>query len=269
MISRRRVALIAVTAMILLGSAATAIASLIVASRRSDDGRASASSDVTTPIIESPGDPLRAEAEVFRTAPASLAIDPASDMRRGSHPRTLKTYRGLRAYPGAPPRIPHGLNPDEALKGGCKTCHERGGYSYRFDAYVPITPHPDMGMCLQCHVGDAKLMAIPMPSLDPSARCMQCHSAGGQRWKDSGTTFRPIQWPQLMHVNVGDAPPPIPHTLEMRTNCLSCHAAPSAVQEIRTKHANRSNCRQCHVESGRDTADFIRPTDRSSSGGRP
>jgi cytochrome c-type protein NapB len=267
--SQRRAIAYAVAALVLLVAATTAIASLIVASRRHENARSFTSAIVAAPILEQTDDPIRAEAEVFRTSPASLAIDPSSERERGAHPRTMKTYRGLRAYPGAPPRIPHGLNPEEALHGGCTTCHERGGYSYRFDAYVPITPHPDMGMCLQCHVGDAKLMAIALPNLDPSARCRQCHSSGGDRWKDSGTTFRPIAWKELARVSAGDPPPPIPHTLEMRTNCLSCHAPPSAVAEIRTKHAYRSNCRQCHLENGHGTEEFTRPADRSSPGGGP
>ena len=50
-----------------------------------------------------------------------------------------------RAYPGAPPLIPHDA---EARKGLCLTCHEMGL------AGAPIVPHPTRNhFCLQCHVG--------------------------------------------------------------------------------------------------------------------
>jgi nitrate reductase cytochrome c-type subunit len=55
------------------------------------------------------------------------------------------TGRLPRAYPGAPPLIPHDV---EARKGLCLTCHETG------IAGAPIVPHPTRDpVCLQCHVG--------------------------------------------------------------------------------------------------------------------
>lgn len=252
--------------LLLLASAASAVVAVGALSRRlsatHDD------SPETSPLAAEVADdePIPSEAGVFRTQLADLAIDPMSETRRGAHPRTLATYRGLRAYPGAPPRIPHGLTPAETLRGGCKTCHERGGYSQRFGAYVPVTPHPEMGQCLQCHVGDSRLLATPLPTTDPSARCRQCHSAGGMLWKDSASNFKPLPWQQLARVSGEHTPPPIPHTLELRGNCLACHSAPAGVKEIRTSHPERANCRQCHVEANRDPDEFVRPTDES--GGR-
>lgn len=244
--------------MVLAGCAITAFAALVASVERVQTKDVTAS-EAGPSLIDLSGDPIAAEADVFRTKASVLAIDPGSDARRGAHPRTLATYRALRAYPGAPPRIPHGLTPSEVLRGGCTTCHERGGYSHRFDAYVPVTPHPEMGICLQCHVGDVKLMAIPLPNADPSARCRQCHSAGGVLWKDSSSTWKPLPWPQLARPANDHAPPPIPHSLEFRTNCVACHAAPSAVKEIRTLHSDRANCRQCHVGSNPASGDFVRP----------
>ena len=247
----------ALVATILVASVATAVAAIAVFQQR-----AYASSDAILSTGEATiiaaSEPIAAEADAFRTSALSLAIDPELEGRRGAHPRTLATYRNLRAYPGAPPRIPHGLTPGEVLKGSCATCHERGGYSHRFDAYVPITPHPEMGICLQCHVGDVKLMAIPLPGSDPSARCRQCHASGAMRWKDSSTTFRPLEWPKLATLSSTDAPPAIPHSLEMRGNCVACHASPSGVQELRTPHANRANCRQCHVMNDGAAGEFNR-----------
>lgn len=265
MSSLGRGALRVLIAVVLAVSAVTAIFAVVVLANRVTANRNSTPEEIPTSAVALPAEPISSEADVFRTKAAVLAIDPSLEIRRGAHPRTLATYRALRAYPGAPPRIPHGLTPDEALKGGCTTCHERGGYSHRFDAYVPVTPHPEMGICLQCHVGDVKLMAIPLPSTDPSARCRQCHAPGALRWRDSSTTWKPLPWPQLARGSNDHAPPPIPHSLEFRGNCVACHAAPSAVQEIRTPHADRANCRQCHLEI-RDAGEFVRPRVRVSAG---
>jgi nitrate reductase (cytochrome), electron transfer subunit len=213
-----------------------------------------------TAVVVMPGsdEPIAAEAEVFRTSARLLAIDPASGGRRPAHPRTLFRYRTLRAYPGAPPRIPHGLTPEETHSGSCNTCHERGGYSQRFGAYVPINPHPEQTACLQCHVGDAPLMAVPLPDTDPSARCMQCHSPGAARPAAALAGWQPMTWPELPRRTRDDPPPAIPHGRHMRENCLACHAAPAAVAEIRTTHPERANCRQCHVESEPPLAGFGR-----------
>lgn len=267
MIRHGRGAFRVLIAVVLVVSAVTAIFAVVVSAKRIAANRSSTTEELPSPVTALTGEPIPAEADVFRTKAAVLAIDPSLEIRRGAHPRTLATYRALRAYPGAPPRIPHGLTPGEALKGGCTTCHERGGYSHRFDAYVPITPHPEMGICLQCHVGDVKLMAIPLPSTDPSARCRQCHAPGALRWRDSSTTWKPLPWPTLASATKDHAPPPIPHSLEFRGNCVACHAAPSAVQEIRTPHSERANCRQCHLESRRDPGEFVRPQLRVAAGG--
>ena len=47
------------------------------------------------------------------------------------------------------------------------------------------------------------------------------------------------------------SPPTIPHTLQLRENCLACHGGAASRVEIRTSHPERPRCRQCHVpESG-------------------
>lgn len=271
MMTRNERALRLVAAVILVASATTAVAAVLVAARRAWASRAESMSSTDQSVaVALTAEPVSAEADVFRTRPGDLAIDPLLGTRRGAHPRTLASWRALRAYPGAPPRIPHGLTPAETLRGGCKTCHERGGYSQRFGAYVPVTPHPEMGACLQCHVGDARLLPTPLPGMDPSARCRQCHSEGGMVWKDSGLTWQPLPWPQVAGGSDDHAPPPIPHGPEMRGNCLSCHSAPGGVKEIRTSHPERANCRQCHVEANHDADEFVRAA-RSvrSDGGVP
>ncbi|MEX2177209.1 MAG: multiheme c-type cytochrome [Gemmatimonadaceae bacterium] len=249
----------------LIASAVTALGALILAAERVTTHRTAA--PATVPILAQAGTPIAAEAEVFRIRPGMLAIEPMQAARRAAHPRTLATFRALRAYPGAPPRIPHGLTPTEFQTGGCKTCHERGGFSQRFGAYVPVTPHSEMGACLQCHVGDAELMAIPLPGIDPSARCRQCHAPNAARWRDSAVNWTPLDWPKLTQVTRGGNPPPIPHALQMRGNCLACHAAPAGVAEIRTAHPERANCRQCHVAAATGADVFVRPARLAAGGG--
>jgi hypothetical protein len=221
--------------------------------------------------------PIAAEAKLFRTA-AWRADDAAPDRRPGSHPRTLATYRALRAYPGAPPRIPHGLTADEYRLGACRNCHERGGYSARFAAYAPVTPHPELTQCQQCHSGDATLMGVPTQAGGgPDAVCRQCHApaaqgaaqAAGARVapaaSDGALDWRPAAWPLPARpggaagARLDGGPPPIPHDLQMREDCLACHSGPAAVEEIRTTHAERTSCRQCHVLAAVAGAAYARP----------
>lgn len=252
---------------LLIASAVVAIAAIVVAFGDATARRAAERPPTSAALFTAGEPPIAAEADVFRTHAGVLAIDPGSELRRSAHPRTLATWRNLRAYPGAPPRIPHGLTPDEFQNGGCNTCHERGGYSQRFGAYVPITPHPEMGACLQCHVGDGELMAIALPTTDPSARCRQCHTPEAGRWTEATVNWRPIAWPRLAQRSSASGPPPIPHPLEFRGNCLSCHAAPSAVQEIRTTHPERADCKQCHLRQDAASSEFLRPA--RAAGSRP
>jgi cytochrome c-type protein NapB len=223
------------------------VAAVLTLGGRTPDTAAAIAAPTTAPAI---GTPLEAEAQVFRTAPAMLASSDSLQLRRPAHPRTLATWRALRAFPGAPPRIPHGLSAREYRDGACKSCHVRGGFSARFNAYAPVTPHPEFGQCMQCHLGDASVMGVPLPQSDPGTSCSQCHRQGGARVVGPRTTFRPAAWPEVLRVTSGRAPPPIPHDSPMRVNCLACHAGPAAVAGIRTTHPQRANCRQCHVQRG-------------------
>jgi cytochrome c-type protein NapB len=250
----------------LIASTFTAIGALLVGGEQLAAERRMTPTETRVPLADAPAQAIAAEAGPFRTRPRMFAIDPMEDPERPAHPRSLATYRSLRAYAGAPPRIPHGLTPAEFQTGGCRTCHERGGFSQRFGAYVPVTPHPEMGACLQCHVGDAQLMAIPLPGLDPSARCRQCHAPGATRWRDSSVNWVPLTWPRVSTVTRGQNPLAIPHGLEMRGNCLACHAAPSGVAEIRTSHPERANCRQCHLSGAAGSGEFTRPNHAAAGG---
>ena len=217
--------------------------------------------------------PIPAEADVFRTQVGQFGADPDPALRLRSHRRTLAVPPRLRAYPGAPPRIPHGLTLDEFKRGSCNTCHQRGGYVERFATYAPLTPHPEMGQCLQCHVADDRLVGVPAVLPEGTPVCAQCHIL-------SAITAPPprlvaIDWPEPRWITLGHTaspggPPLIPHRLQTRGNCVACHGGMGAVFEIRTTHPERANCRQCHVVEADDGAPFTRTAVlRGGAGGAP
>lgn len=234
----------------LIASAATAIAALVVGVERIPPPRDEAEPLMTAPHPVASPEPIAAEADVFRPLPGALALGPEAPRRRSAHPRNLSTFRFLRAYPGAPPRIPHGLSSEELRTGVCGTCHERGGYSLRFAAYVPVTPHPELGMCLQCHPVDDAVAGVVSPGADPNTRCPQCHGPEGRVRPEKRLAASLSAWSEPGDRTAGGLPPTIPHDRDMRGNCLACHAGPAAVAEIRTSHPEWTSCRQCHVETG-------------------
>ncbi len=252
----------------LIVSAITAAVAVTVAVKRASGRRVPVPPPAAVAIVAAPVEPILAEAQVFRTSPAMVAIEPASHRERSAHPRTLKTVHYLRGYEGAPPRIPHPLSAEEFRTDACRTCHERGGYSVRFSAYVPLTPHPDRGMCLQCHVGVDSVMGTADPGANPNSRCSLCHGPnGGPLRGDFSLTWPTTVWPQLPRLMPDRDPPPIPHDLPFRENCLTCHAGPAAVAEIRTSHPERADCRQCHVALHPDAGAFTRPQESGAAGG--
>lgn len=138
--------------------------------------------------------------------------------------RTLSEYYELRQYPGAPPRVPHEVPRSfsgDTLK--CLSCHGRGGYDVNQDAYAPVTPHPEYENCFQCHVPQRTETLF-----------------GESGWQS-------INPPKLGLSEMGGSPTPIPHSLQLREDCIACHTGPAAVAEIRVEHGSRGNCRQCHV----------------------
>ena len=138
--------------------------------------------------------------------------------------RTLNSFYELRQYPGSPPRIPHDVAPAFASDADeCLACHGRGGYSSERNAYAPVTPHPEKENCYQCHVSQSTeklFVESNWQSIDP---------------------------PVLGRSQLGDSPPQIPHSLQLREDCIACHTGPAAVAGIRVEHGARGNCRQCHV----------------------
>ncbi len=153
-----------------------------------------------------------------------------------NHQRSLDSYYNNRAYHGAPPNIPHPIQSEQNMGAdACLKCHENGGFSPKLNAYTPVTPHPEMVNCRQCHV------AVKTNRL----------------FKDSNYIKK--QAPTVGNNNalIG-SPPAIPHQIQMRENCLSCHAGPSAPKEIRVSHPERVNCRQCHVPKNNESTETFK-----------
>ena len=140
-----------------------------------------------------------------------------------SSERTLSEYYARRQYPGSPPVIPHKVDEPDLARVECLACHAKGGWSEELKRHTPITPHPEQEACRQCHIAvtDVKLFV----DID----------------------WRSVATPRLGRSELPGAPPPIPHELQMRGDCIACHVGPGAVASIRVEHPSRGNCRQCHV----------------------
>ena len=160
-------------------------------------------------------------AAVFLTlavAACAGGVDP------GDAPRAV--YRRVqRAYDGAPPVTPH---PVRALqRQDCLTCH-KDGMEVPGEGLAPSTPHPEQVQCMQCHVEQVT------------------QSAGLAENRFEGYR-EPLRGTRAY----AGAPPTIPHQVTSRRNCLGCHDRMGG-SPIRTPHADRVNCLQCHVPgSGR------------------
>jgi len=76
------------------------------------------------------------------TESALLALLAANEFVSLAPPR-----KGSRAWPQAPPTIPHGT----LMRSDCLSCHGSNGL------FGLRTPHPDRQSCVQCHVSDAGL----------------------------------------------------------------------------------------------------------------
>jgi len=150
----------------------------------------------------------------------------------GAKVRTLREFYSRRAYPGAPPVIPHPAGREDVIADSCLSCHDQGGYVPKYNAFAPVSPHPEKESCRQCHVPQ-------------SGKAEGFASA----WRD-------VREPKRGQSAMGGSPPRIPHTLQLRENCVSCHVGPGAVEEIRVSHPERENCQQCHVP--RSTPELFR-----------
>lgn len=128
-------------------------------------------------------------------------------------------------YDGAPPTIPHGN-----IGVACASCHDTRGIAVAGMGFAPASPHEDTRKesatlrCRQCHVFVTSNDVFVANSFEGLRQDLR---AGGRLYPG--------------------APPTIPHRILMRENCAACHTGPAAREEIRTLHADRTRCRQCHV----------------------
>ena len=145
----------------------------------------------------------------------------------------LAARASRRAYAGAPPVVPHQVSARSAAS--CLVCHEKG--QRVGDLVASPMPHELYVNCLQCHAPP------PPPPLSGTESGVPPSAFRGQP--------EPLRGGRA---GVG-SPPVIPHQTKMRENCLACHGPQSATPGLRTTHAWRVNCRQCHAAA---TAGFAR-----------
>ena len=178
------------------------------------------SSETPTPVLKTEGDEFDQRGAAIFINYDRLSKEYLADI---STARTLDEYYARRQYPGSPPFIPHKVEEADLAPVECLTCHARGGWTEELKRHTPLTPHPEQTACRQCHIAqtDIKLFV----DID---------------WMSVPT-------PRLGRTELPGAPPPIPHELQMRGDCIACHVGPGAVATIRVEHPSRGNCRQCHV----------------------
>lgn len=170
----------------------------------------------------SPNENWRSDFEQIPRADTSSIkeIKPDADARA----RALAARADRRAFDGAPPVIPHSV--DSGSSANCISCHAE---SVRLgNATAKLMPHAYMASCLQCHAPANGSLFDPMPVAPNSFVGRPAPGPGSRAWNG--------------------APPIIPHTTQLRTNCLSCHG-PTGQAGLRTPHPAQTSCLQCHSPS--------------------
>lgn len=155
--------------------------------------------------------------------PAAEAAASEADLAAANARRSQR-----RAFDGAPPVIPHPIQQDSSA--ACLACHAEGLQVK--DRTASKISHPHFANCTQCHVPAAG----PVPTQDSKLLVPLAGNVFLGSRPTSGT-----------RAFVG-APPTMPHPVEMRTDCLSCHG-PAGTHRLRTPHPDRQSCVQCHVSS--------------------
>ena len=154
-----------------------------------------------------------------------LLAGACSDPTPAAVARSTGERATTRAYDGAPPPMPH-----EDSLGGCVTCHDEDGAEIAGIGVAPASPHGAIA------------------ATGAMQRCRQCHVPTETRALFVASRFTGLpQGPWKGSRATPGAPPTIPHTLQLRQNCLACHSGLAARAEIRTTHPERIRCRQCHV----------------------
>lgn len=170
---------------------------------------------------------------------ASL-VQPSQDLFAGvGHPApteadklaALAARAARRAYNGAPPVVPHRV--DAQSSAACIACHGPGLAVQ--DRRASRVPHALFSNCLQCHAeehgaaptGDGGVDIAPL-TVTSAFRGLPAPRGGERAW-------------------IG-APPTVPHSTLMRSDCLSCHGVVGPFG-MRSSHPWRASCLQCHAPS--------------------
>jgi cytochrome c-type protein NapB len=173
-------------------------------------------------------DVTRERAKIWQTQLADLksVIDPLAEVKIGPGEKqaALQSREQNRAFNGAPPTIPHPI--DQRSDRACIACHGEGART--ISLRIPRMSHQLLANCTQCHVES-----------NPQ------HMTAELFRENTFTGLAdPAEGPRAFE----GAPPMIPHSTWMRTDCMSCHGY-TGLQGIRTTHPWRQNCQQCHAPS--------------------
>lgn len=133
--------------------------------------------------------------------------------------RIYKAYHRaeLRYYAYAPPFIPH-----QVLNRQCLDCHGQGLVVEGRKA--PVTPHPELVNCAQCHIRPDENVKLFKENL-----------------------FVGTQETPALALPQPAGPPLMPHRLFLRERCLVCHGDATRKEIVQTSHPERSHCLQCHI----------------------
>ena len=153
-------------------------------------------------------------------------IDPMAEIAIGPDDKraALQRREQNRAYNGAPPTIPHPI--DQRSDASCVACHQDGARTKSLR--IPRMSHAFLTNCSQCHVESST----------------QHVTTGVFRANEFAGLRAPTEGPR----SFAGAPPQIPHSTWMRSDCMSCHGY-SGLYGVRTTHPWRTNCQQCHAAS--------------------
>lgn len=138
----------------------------------------------------------------------------------------LALRKTRRAYDGAPPTIPHDVGQQDMPP--CLACHESGARVAGKTA--TRMSHQRIDNCLQCHV----VMKDPRP--------------GAPAVPPPENTFVGAPSASRGERAYAGAPPTIPHSTLMRSECGSCHGV-AGISGMRSTHPWRQSCTQCHAPS--------------------
>lgn len=149
------------------------------------------------------------------------------NIKKGNYKKLIISRNMLRAYEGAPPRIPHGTK-GQIAQAECLNCHSVG------TGHGPNVLHAHLSNCTQCHVSIKTSVLF------------------------KANDFSPLRQRSVKRESNPIGPPYIPHRIQNRKNCNICHTAAGAKEELIPRHGELDNCLQCHVKRQEVHGEFSR-----------